>query len=192
MRAIAIMLAVVFVSACNPGHGQMLQTARESTRGEAQRNVGETRWIKTGRSVPVCPAPRPIGAPPGADCTTLQAGRSFTITGFELDPQHALAHYRVRAGTVEGFIAWGDYANAEPDETRSKRVAADAACDRKGGVRIGMTKREALASCWGKPDRINSTLTGRNRHEQWVYGDSYLYFDNDSLSSIQTSEKPKP
>lgn len=57
----------------------------------------------------------------------------------------------------------------------------------KGEVFIGMTKDQARAS-WGSPWDINKTINQYGVHEQWVYGiydGSYLYFDNDKLTTIQ-------
>ncbi len=39
----------------------------------------------------------------------------------------------------------------------------------------------------GAPEKVNSTTTARGRREQWVYGaGTYLYFDNDVLTAIQS------
>ncbi|MCU1273779.1 MAG: hypothetical protein JWO48_1210 [Bryobacterales bacterium] len=55
-------------------------------------------------------------------------------------------------------------------------------------VHVGMTPEQARLG-WGKPEKINVTSFGRVQHEQWVYSmSSYLYFDNDALTSIQTSK----
>jgi hypothetical protein len=52
-------------------------------------------------------------------------------------------------------------------------------------VRIGMTKLMCEDS-WGKPDSVNRTTNSYGTSEQWVYdGGSYLYFDNNKLTSIQ-------
>lgn len=56
-------------------------------------------------------------------------------------------------------------------------------------VAIGMTKVEVVYA-WGSPSDINRTITGGNTHEQWVfgnpiYGANYVYFDNDTVTSIQ-------
>lgn len=51
-------------------------------------------------------------------------------------------------------------------------------------VWIGMTKEMARES-WGLPQDINRTITANGVHEQWVYGDSYLYFDDGILTTIQ-------
>ena len=56
-------------------------------------------------------------------------------------------------------------------------------------VAIGMTKVEVVYA-WGSPNDINRTTTGGGTHEQWVfgnpiYGANYVYFDNDTVTSIQ-------
>jgi hypothetical protein len=55
---------------------------------------------------------------------------------------------------------------------------------KKGRVRIGMTEKECELS-WGVPNDINTTTGSWGEHKQWVYDDSYLYFENGKLSSIQ-------
>lgn len=65
-------------------------------------------------------------------------------------------------------------------ETRKREAKAR-------GVRVGMTQAEAMGSNWGKPKRINTTITAAGKHEQWVYGGAnYLYFENGILTAIQT------
>jgi len=54
----------------------------------------------------------------------------------------------------------------------------------EGKVWIGMTKEMARES-WGSPQDINRTITANGVHEQWVYGDSYLYFNDGILTTIQ-------
>lgn len=55
-----------------------------------------------------------------------------------------------------------------------------------GGVAIGMTAAQVLASTWGKPKDINRTTRASGVHEQWVYGNgNYLYFENGVVTSIQ-------
>jgi hypothetical protein len=58
---------------------------------------------------------------------------------------------------------------------------------KKRGVNIGMTADDVRKSSWGKPQKINSTITANERHEQWVYSGGYLNLDNGVLTSIQTS-----
>ena len=57
-----------------------------------------------------------------------------------------------------------------------------------GTVIIGMTKEQARLS-WGEPSDINTTTTRGSETEQWVYGESYLYFRNGILDAIQNWHK---
>ena len=58
---------------------------------------------------------------------------------------------------------------------------------KKGGVRLGMTKKQVIEqTSWGKPNKVNTTTTKNGTREQWVYGGgNYLYFTNGVLTSIQ-------
>jgi hypothetical protein len=49
---------------------------------------------------------------------------------------------------------------------------------------IGMTNKMAKESL-GNPDEINRTVGSWGVHEQWVYGNTYLYFENSVLTSYQ-------
>lgn len=52
-------------------------------------------------------------------------------------------------------------------------------------VAVGMTKEMCIAA-WGKPSDINKTTTAYGVREQWVYNlKTYLYFDDDILTTIQ-------
>lgn len=53
-----------------------------------------------------------------------------------------------------------------------------------GRVRIGMTA-SMCREAWGTPIDINRTTGSWGVHEQWVYYDSYLYFENGILTTIQ-------
>ncbi len=57
---------------------------------------------------------------------------------------------------------------------------------KKEGVRIGMTQQDVLDSMWGRPERVNRTISARGVHEQWVYGSGgYLYFEDGILTTVQ-------
>lgn len=55
----------------------------------------------------------------------------------------------------------------------------------QGKIRIGMTKNICRDS-WGEPDSINKTITKYGTTEQWVYGYSYVYFnEKGQITAIQ-------
>lgn len=54
-------------------------------------------------------------------------------------------------------------------------------------VRVGMTDKEVIRS-WGKPDKINKSISKAGTNEQWVYyrgnaRSQYVYIDNGVVSS---------
>ena len=51
---------------------------------------------------------------------------------------------------------------------------------------VGMSERAVVYS-WGRPDKINSTVTGYGNSEQWVYDyRGYAYLKNGRLTAFQT------
>jgi acyl-CoA reductase-like NAD-dependent aldehyde dehydrogenase len=62
----------------------------------------------------------------------------------------------------------------------------DIALIKAGRIRIGFTARQVRESVGG-PDRINTTVTPAGTHEQWVYGDNYVYLTNGVVTAFQTS-----
>ncbi len=69
-------------------------------------------------------------------------------------------------------------------ELTKKYGASNAKLIVEGKVRIGMTKA-MCEEAWGSPDKINKTIGSWGTHEQWVYGNSYLYFEGNKLTTIQ-------
>lgn len=73
-------------------------------------------------------------------------------------------------------------------QVKKEKKAASLAKEKwkaKGGVSIGMTKSQVLASNWGKPSDVNKTTMANVITEQWVYDGSYLYFTNGKLTAVQ-------
>lgn len=78
-----------------------------------------------------------------------------------------------------------------PDpNSREERVARAVARKR---VFVGMTEQEVIRA-WGKPSKINRSVTASTVHEQWIYEQGeigrsqYLYLENGVLGSIQSPE----
>lgn len=85
--------------------------------------------------------------------------------------------------------AWALFIDARVADRASAEYERDLKERKNRGVSIGMTAEQVLQSNWGKPQRVNETLTAGRRHEQWVYGGSnYLYLENGILRSIQMSK----
>jgi hypothetical protein len=164
----------------------------------ANGEIGKTGYVAAREPIFFCPAPT-VGF---QGCRKLTAGKiTITSAGHEArlantggglrSPAEAPfireVLYGVRLNDKEdGFLHESSWKYLLSEETHKAVLAEKAECDRRGGVKVGMTKAEVLASCWGKPRSINSTTTARGTRQQWVYGRNYLYFDESGhLTTIQ-------
>ena len=63
----------------------------------------------------------------------------------------------------------------------------------EGRVEVGMSRDEVIRS-WGSPTKVNKTINTSGTSEQWIYRrsgigfDRYVYIDNGTVRSLQTSE----
>lgn len=154
----------------------------------AHREVGKVKWTKA-EGVLVCEAP-PTDLLP--KCPKKHG--KFTVSDVHRATYAQLSYLIEFENGEAGYTPDIDYRYGVYDydpaqkraEENKKKAAEKAECDRRGGVRVGMTKAEVLASCWGKPERMNKTTTTRGTTEQWVYFRQYLYFNEDGrLTTIQ-------
>ena len=86
---------------------------------------------------------------------------------------------RVKKEDARRLATYNAVNAAHPTPSLSKAVTV------KKGVNIGMSMQDALASTWGKPNKVNRTTTATQTREQWVYDEGYLYFVNGILTTIQ-------
>jgi hypothetical protein len=143
--------------------------------------IGAIRWTTTPATICNQAFPHDVKR----DCFKY-SGKFTILNKTKFDP--VIYTYEIktsdgRTGHLESLL------RTIPDAEHSKQIAAKVDCDRRGGVRIGMSRDQIYASCWGKPSRNNKTTNTSGVHEQLVYGKrGYLYLDNGILNSIQTSE----
>ena len=75
--------------------------------------------------------------------------------------------------------------NKRKADLTQKYGVSNASLILEGKIRIGMT-RNMCRDSWGEPNRINTTITTYGTSEQWVYGYSYVYFDEKGqITTIQ-------
>ena len=162
-----------------------------SLASAADRYVGQTLFpdpkhkfqicdapIDYSKPLPRCHIPKPNG-PIKILSETMQSTRYVTMkNGYEVQESD---------GKI-GYVRTTDPIFMLTQDDKKKAAAAATECNRKGGVSVGMTASQVFSSCWGKPRRVNTTITARGKHEQWVYGGGYLYLDDGVVTSIQTSD----
>jgi hypothetical protein len=78
------------------------------------------------------------------------------------------------------------------EAAKQKRTAAAEQNIAQRKVAIGMNADEVVAS-WGRPSKINKTITASGTSEQWVYEGAkfrhqYVYLDNGLVRTIQSPE----
>lgn len=83
--------------------------------------------------------------------------------------------------------------SAQVDVQRAKRTDAVNSAIAQQRVAIGMTSEEVIQS-WGRPSKVNRTITRGGSSEQWIYRrggtgrDQYVYLENGVVRTIQSPE----
>lgn len=164
-----------------------------ATELKADPLVGSIRWVDAKHRISLCDTPFSYASPSGPrHCETLPGGTRLTIEraifettslGVQIDNGYWVRDAKDRGG----YIGSSDTIWLQSEAVKKEEDRAKADCDRRGGVAIGMTKAQVYSSCWGRPRKVNETMTARSRHEQWVYGGGYVYLEDGVVTSIQTS-----
>ena len=169
---------------------------------EAQVSVGTTWWVNEQR-------------PSGLLKLAIGESRWFKVIG-DQDPNYYDVELPngetgvINKELLDRSVQYKSVLDYDPveklrrDKAAAKARAAKASADRIAAIKakhwpsaiekaviekkiqIGMTA-EQVRLAWGKPRRINRSVGVWGTHEQWVYGSTYLYFENDILTSFQDS-----
>lgn len=80
----------------------------------------------------------------------------------------------------------------DPTDEIARKLLNEAVAEKKRCIdaptEIGMSEDQVKASCWGKPQEVNTTETAGHIDEQWIYHDrGYLYFHDGILTTKQES-----
>lgn len=159
----------------------------DSRKAEYQKLMNAHEYEDAVRVVSVCS--NVMG-----DQQLSQWVKDATVSGYIKDIKNQKLNPRARIFAIESLTREYPDKGKEYEKLSSdllvmanKKDAAEEAKKRKSeGVRIGMSREEAAASSWGKPQHINTTTRASGTREQWVYGDgNYLYFNDGVLTSIQ-------
>jgi len=136
----------------------------------------------------------------GKTIIDLKQGEKVIIISYEQDD-----YYKVKSGDYIGFLS-AMYLEPNPElekqkKSREKKEQVKKEKERKEyliqkygdrfadkilakEIWIGMTK-DMLIESWGEPQKINRTVLLDRIHEQWIYPNVYIYFENDILVSWQ-------
>jgi hypothetical protein len=173
-------------SSC-PSHAALIHATAASMRTSIQIGIPAIYWTsdvdELTRLAQACKVERDFA-------TAQQNAASFVASAHSRCP-HELGEIEKHQMDLQEAIqgGWG----ADAAKSSVEALAEDKwSCEREetecgaGPARIGMTKDRAIHTSWCFPEKVNTTETAGDIHEQWVYPNGgYLYFDNGRLTSIQ-------
>ena len=147
-------------------------------KAKYEPNIGKTYWLLGIRFL--CPTPLTNVI----DCTLIPAGTKLQTDGIERGvTSDAYYHVKLEDGRA-GYISALDLVRFATDVDP---VQAAAECKRRGDPRVGMTAKQVLATCWGKPDQVDRRETARGVTERYVYDNGRVILHNGIATSVQTS-----
>jgi hypothetical protein len=165
------------------------QDAAEIAR--MRNDIGRTFWLEkpNGKGIELCPSARGRFK----ECVWF-SNTSLRIVS--VDPGegylgiHAMKMYGVKlADGRSGYISSIMKYHLLPYEPVAKRKSDAEECARRGQPKVGMTRQEAEATCWGKPLRVEKVTTSAGVTERLLYGLGHrLEVVNGAVSAIFESE----
>lgn len=179
MRRLAIGLAGLAFSLCaDAAVAQTTPTFEQEAYDWGRAQIGKTLWGTI--DLFFTSSPNGLG---------MKHERGpFQVLALVQGPTSGTYLFQVRLASGEvGFVEpvmKSLFVDEDPAVTKAK---AKAECDRRGGIRPGMTAAQVLASCLGEPRAKNVTVTARTRSEQWVYPKAYVYLKNGVVEAWQTA-----
>jgi hypothetical protein len=141
--------------------------------------IGKDYWVQ--RPVFLCAKP---ARDPDGECGLLTATTKLEPDGIEQGTfGNPYFHVRLADGRT-GYIEVTNFIALTTDIDLEKAAAE---CKRRGEPRIGMSAKQVLATCWGKPEQVDRRETARGVTERYVYDNGRVVLHNGVVTSVQIS-----
>lgn len=128
-------------------------------KAKYEPNIGKNYWLLGSRFL--CPTP----VTNVLDCTSIPPGGKLQLDGIERGvTSDAYYHVKLEDGRT-GYIAALDLVRFATDVDPAQAAAE---CKRRGEPRVGMSAKQVLATCWGKPEHVDRRETARGVTERYV------------------------
>jgi hypothetical protein len=136
-------------------------------------------------AMPVLLCTKPAPNPEGGDCIALAVTTKLRPDAIE-EGMFGQPYYHVKL--ADGRAGYVDASTFKSQTTETDLEKAEANCIRRGDPRVGMTRNQVEATCWGKPDHVDRRETARGITERYVYGKSrFVLLHNGIVTSVQIS-----
>jgi hypothetical protein len=153
-----------------------------------ESNVGKTFWL--ARGLLLCEKPTLTTA---TKCDAVEMNTRLELDGIEqgFDEENGVRHsngmafYHIKL--ADGRAGYALTSSFDRSATTVDLEKAAAECKRRGEPRIGMSAKQVLATCWGKPEHVDRRETTRGVTERYVYEGGRVILHNGIVTSVQTS-----
>lgn len=147
-------------------------------KAKYEPNIGKDYWLTSDRFI--CATPRSNEL----DCQLIPRGSKLRPDGVERGiTSDAYYHVKLEDGRT-GYISAFELVSFGTDVDPAQAAAE---CKRRGEPRIGMSAKQVLATCWGKPEHVDRRETTQGITERYVYEDGRVILHNGIVTSVQTS-----
>jgi hypothetical protein len=173
MRVIFSAILAGLVASCTSARmPESAQLAPSPEMTKARANIGKTFWVspKAPFGIPVCNDRDATPLPP--KCPDVKEGK-FVVQAVDTRMMHLAGTLTSVPGLLvykvafeNGRTGYIDHLDLEYNTTKVDPARAAAECRRRGSPRIGMTTDQVIATCWGRPEKVNRTETGNTIFDQ--------------------------
>jgi hypothetical protein len=180
MRRI-VLCGALAITACSSS--PPIQRPTVSEYALERTNVGKTLWV-TG-SLRVCQKPQREGP----DCESLAKDHKVVIKNVVAGPvpvdkgMPMEKFYEVSYGDQKSGFALTSAMQAVTTSRDPQIVASE--CKKSGLPRVGMTVEQVVATCWGRPNKVNRTVVGDVTNDDFVYDSASVHLRDGVVTSIQ-------
>lgn len=156
-----------------------------------RKDIGRTFWLEkpNGKGIELCPSARGRFK----ECVYISNSSLSIVSvypGEEHFGFHAMKFYGVkladgRTGYINGIMK----SHLLPYDPVAKRKSDAEECVKRGQPKIGMSRQEAEATCWGRPLRVERITTSTGVTERLSYGLGHrIEIVNGSVATILENE----
>jgi hypothetical protein len=184
-------VALAIMTSCTKSNTAVRESVNSElfvrTKMIEESNVGKTFWL--ARGVLLCEKPMLSTA---TKCDPVERNTRLEVDGIEqgfdedngMPRSNGMAFFRIKlADGRAGYVLTSSFDGAATT-IDLEQVAAE--CKRRGEPRVGMSAKQVLATCWGKPERVDRRETVRGITERYVYDDDRrVLLHNGTVTSVQ-------
>jgi hypothetical protein len=182
MRRI-VLCSVLAITACSSA--PRIERDRASENVLERTNVGKTLWV-TG-ALRVCQNP----LTEGPSCENLARDQKIIVKNVVIGAPPAdknapiEKYYEISYGDQKSGFSLTSAMQAMTTNRDPQIVASE--CKKSGLPRVGMTTEQVVATCWGRPNKVDRTEVGGVISDKFVYDTASVYLRNGVVTSVQTT-----